>query len=205
MGKQSSKTTTKTVYGNTTTSNPYFTSNTSNKGTVTNFVPGSAYETINNFVNNNMGSLLNEYLNPTLDSITNKSKMNAFTKTLGNNTAKAVENDIVNPLSNRNMIRSSQATNMYNNLANSVNNSVADYANNLLAESQKNTASMLTTLLYSYLNGYNALSDTQKQSLSTSQGNGTTTQKTSNSNMGLSDLLGVATQAALLASQIKAL
>ena len=91
MGKQSSKTTTKTVYGNTTTSNPYFTSNTNNKGTVTNFVPGSAYETINNFVNNNMGSLLNEYLNPTLDSTTNKSKMNAFTKTLGNNTAKAVE------------------------------------------------------------------------------------------------------------------
>ena len=53
MGKKSTQTTTKKVYGNTTTSNPYFTSKTNNSGTVTNFVPGTAYDTVNNFVNNN--------------------------------------------------------------------------------------------------------------------------------------------------------
>lgn len=203
MGKKSSKTTTKNVYGNTTTLNPYFTSKTTNKGTVTDFVPGTAYDTVNNFVNSNIRNVLEEYLNPTLNSTTNRAKMNAFTNTLSNNTAKAVENDIVNPLSNRNMIRSSQATNMYNGLANNVNNSIADYANKLLVESQKNSGDMLTTLLYAYLNGYNALSDTQKQSLSASQGNSTRTQNTTNSSgMDISNILNLATQAAMTAAKL---
>lgn len=202
MGKKSTKTTTKNVYGNTTTTNPYFASNTTNKGTVTNFIPGTAYDTVNNFVNKNIGKVLEEYLNPTLNSTTNQSKMNSFVNTLKNNTGKVVENDIVNPLSQRNMIRSSQATNMYNNLVNSVNGSVADYANTLLSDSQKNSSDMLTTLLYAYLNGYNALSDTQKQSLTASQGNATKTQNTTSSGMDMSNVMNLATQAALMAAKL---
>ena len=58
MGKKSNKTTNKTVYGSTTTTNPYVTSQTNNSGTVTTFNPGTAYDTINNFViNNTRGSL----------------------------------------------------------------------------------------------------------------------------------------------------
>ena len=118
MGKKSSKTTNKTVYGNTTTTNPYVTSQTTNQGTTTNFKKGTAFDTINNFVNNNMNNLLDQYLNPNLNSTTNKAKLNAYTNTLNTESAKNLENTIINPLSNRNMIRSSQATNMYNNLAN---------------------------------------------------------------------------------------
>ena len=134
MGKKSEKTTNKTVYGNTTTTNPYVTSQTTNKGTVSAFNPGTAYDTINNFVNANTEKLLDEYLNPTLNSVTNQSKMNSFMNNLNAQTSQNLENNIINPLSNRNMVRSSQATNMYNNLAQTNASQIAEYANNLLAK-----------------------------------------------------------------------
>ena len=146
MGKKSKSTSTsKTIYNNTTTTNPYVTSRTDNSGTASNFNKGTAFDTINDFVNSNISNLLDEYLNPSLNSTTNKAKMNAFSNTLANQSAKSLENDIINPLSQRNMVRSSQATNMYNNL-----------------------------LTY-YLSGYDVLSDNQKQSLQTSAGNATRT------------------------------
>ena len=46
MGKKSTKTTSKTVYGNTTTTNPYVTSKTTNTGTVSNFNPNTTFDTI---------------------------------------------------------------------------------------------------------------------------------------------------------------
>lgn len=183
MGKKS-KTTKKTVYGNTTTTNPYVTSQTTNNGTTTIFNPGSAFDTVNNFVNSNIGTLLDEYLNPSLNSVTNQAKMNSYIDNLNTQTAKNLENNIINPLSNRNMVRSSQATNMYNNLAQTNANLIGGYANDLLANSQADTASVLGNLMLLYLNGYNVLSDTQSQSLATSQGNATTTQTTSN-NLGV--------------------
>ena len=134
MGKKSTKTTSKTVYGNTTTANPYITSQTTNKGTTSMFTPGSAYGTINNFVNKNIGGLLDQYMNPTLNSVTNQSKMNSYINKLNNETKKNLENNIINPLSQRNMIRSSQANDMYNNLAQNNANQISNYANELLAK-----------------------------------------------------------------------
>ncbi|MBE7710868.1 MAG: hypothetical protein E7Z92_01875 [Cyanobacteria bacterium SIG31] len=197
MGKKSEKTTNKTVYGNTTTTNPYVTSQTTNKGTVSAFNPGTAYDTINNFVNANTEKLLDEYLNPTLNSVTNQSKMNSFMNNLNAQTSQNLENNIINPLSNRNMVRSSQATNMYNNLAQTNASQIAEYANNLLANSQSDTAKMLTNLLLWYMNGYNVLSDTQNQSLVTSQGNATNTQNKTSSGIDSSQMLQLAMQLAL--------
>ena len=198
MGKKSSKTTNKTVYGSTSTSNPYVTSQTNNKGTVSIFNPGTAYDSINKFVNSNMQDMLNEYLNPSLNSITNKSKMNNFINNLNNKTTQNLENNIINPLSNRNMIRSSQATNMYNNLAQSNAAEIANYTNELLANSQSNSAEMLSNLLLWYMNGYNTISDTQNQSLATSQGNAQKTETTnSSSNLDMSPLVQLAMQIAL--------
>ena len=79
------------------------------------------------------------------------------------------------------MVRSSQATDMYNNLAQANAGNIANYANELLANSQAQTAENLTNLLLWYMNGYNVLSDTQKQSLSTSQGNATKSQSSTSS------------------------
>ena len=200
MGKKSSKTTSKTVYGNTTTTNPYATAQTNNKGTVATFNPGTAFDSINNFVNSNMDNLLNEYLNPSLNSTTNQAKMNSFMNTLNSETSKNLENNIINPLSNRNMVRSSQATNMYNNLANTNASAIGNYANELLANSQNNTASMLNNLLLMYMNGYNVISGMQNQSLATSQGNSTHTSQTTQSNDLTSQILGTAMQLALKAA-----
>lgn len=197
MGKKSTKTTSKTVYGNTTTTNPYVTSQTNNKGTTSVFNPNSAFGTVNNYVNQNMGSLLDQYMNPSLNTVTNQAKMNSFMDTLNSQTRKNVENNIINPLSNRNMIRSSQATNMYDNLAKENSNQIANYANELLANSQSDTASMLNTLMLMYMNGYNVLSDTQKQSLSTSQGNATKTQNTTETPSTM-DILNTSMQMAMM-------
>ena len=84
-------------------------------------------------------------------------------------------NNIINPLSNRNMIRSSQATDLYKNLSDTNTNTISSYINELLSESQDNTASMMNNLLNAYLQGYNVISDMQEQSLATSNGNATTT------------------------------
>lgn len=173
MGKQSTKTTSKTTYGNTTTSNPYATATTNNSGTTAAFQPGTALETVYNFVNKNMGSLLDEYLNPNLNSTTNQAKLNAYQNALNTSTYNNLENSIINPLSNRNMIRSSQATDLYKNLSNQNAASLDSYINDLLSTAQDNTASMLNNLLQMYLQGNNVLSGLQSQSLQTSAGNAT--------------------------------
>ena len=182
MGKKSNKTT--TTYGNTTTKNPYATASTNNSGTTASLNSGTALDSVYNFVNKNMNSLLDEYLNPTLNSTTNQAKLNAYTAALNNETTKNLENNIINPLSNRNMIRSSQATDLYKNLSDTATNSLSSYINELLAESQENSASMLNNLLSAYMQGYNVISDMQQQSLATSKGNATTTSE-SNTGSGI--------------------
>jgi hypothetical protein len=198
MGKKSNKTSSKTVYGSTTTTNPYVTSQTTNKGTVSIFNPGTAYDTLNNFVNTNTEKLLDEYLNPSLYSVTNQAKINSFMNSLNSQTNQNLENNIINPLSNRNMIRSSQATNMYNNLAQTNASQIAEYNNQLLANSQNETAKVIGNLLLWYLNGYNAIANNQQESLATSQGNANKSQTvTNNSLMDTAQILQMAMQLAM--------
>ncbi len=177
MGGKSSSTTTNTstqtntTLGNTTTSNPYVTSTTNNDGTTSSFVTGSALDTINTFVNDNISQLLQNYLNPSIDDATNQAKLSSFTSTLNEEAQKSLENNIINPLSQRNMIRSSQATDMYNQLQENINDSISDYTMELLGSSQENAATMLSNLMNLYLSGYNVISNNQSQSLSTSNAN----------------------------------
>ena len=199
MGKKSNKTTSKTIYGETTTTNPFVTSQTNNKGTTTVFNPNSAFSSINNFVNNNMSTLLDNYLNPSLDSVTNQAKMDSFINSLNTQSQKSLENNIINPLSNRNMLRSSQATDLYNKLASSNANQIGNYANELLANSQSETANVLSNLMLMYMNAFSAMSDTQKQSLSASQGNSTKSNNLTNSDTSLdmSSIMQLALQLAM--------
>lgn len=94
--------------------------------------------------------------------------MNAFNKQQQAN----LQNNILNPLAQNNMIRSSQATNMYNNLS----NQAADYANSLIANSQQDTGNIINNLMNYALQGWNVLNGNQALSLNTSQGNATTNQ-----------------------------
>lgn len=174
MGKKSTTTkTSSTTYGNTTTSNPYATATTNNSGTVASFNDGTALNSIYKFVNNNIDSLLNEYLNPSLNSTTNQAKLNSFVNNMNAQTKANLENNIINPLSNRNMVRSSQATDLYKNLSSTNINALANYMNTLLANSQSETGNVINNLMNKYNNGYDILSDMQTQSFNTSKGNAT--------------------------------
>jgi len=179
--KSSSKTNSSTTYKTTTTSNPYVKSTTTDSGTTTTLQPNTALSSVYNFTNNNIDQLLNEYLNPSLDSAANQAQLNAYTKTLNNETRKNLENNIIAPLAERNMIRSSQATDLYNNLANQQNDAISDYTANLLSNSQSNTASIINNLMNLAFQGYNVVSGNQAQSLNTSSGNASKTSSSSGS------------------------
>ena len=182
MGGNSTKSTkSKTTYGNTTTSNPYATATTTNKGTVAGFRPDTALESVYNFVNKNIDSLLNDYLTPNLNSATNQAKLNSFTNALNSSARKSLENSIINPLSSRNMLRSSQAADLYKNLSNQQTASLDDYITELLTSAQNESASMINNLLQAYMNGYNVISDMSDKSLDTSAGNATKTSTTTTS------------------------
>ena len=158
-------------YGSTATVNPYASAATNNSGTIAALKNGTALNTVYNYLNSNMAKLLNEYLYPSLNSEVNSAKLNNFMKNLSANSKKSLENDIINPLSERNMIRSSAANDMVNKLAQNNANSIADYSTQLLAESQKNSANIINNLLDAYMLGYNIVNDAQTQSLNTSKGN----------------------------------
>lgn len=193
MGKKSTKTTQSTILGNTTTTNPYVVSNTDNLGTLTTFKDGTALNSIYNFVNKNMDSILDEYLNPNINSASNQAKLNTFTNQLNSNSLKNLENNVINPLSERNMIRSSQATDLYKNLSEESADSISSYINELLSESENNAASKLNTLLNAYMQGYEVISDNQNQSLNTSVQNATkNASQTQNASM-LENLQSLAT------------
>lgn len=163
----------RTVYGDTTTSNPYAYSKTDNKGTMAGFQDNTALQSVYNFVNNNINSLLNEYLQPNLNSVTNRAKLRAFADSLSSQSKINLENNIINPLSKRNMIRSSQAQDLYRNLEDKNLSSLTSYANELLANSQSDTAKSISNLLSYYMLGANYLSDMQNHSLKASSGNAT--------------------------------
>lgn len=169
--KSSSSSSSTTNYKNTTTTNPYVSSRTNNSGTVTTLQPNTALSSVYDFTNANIDNLLNEYLNPSLDTTVNRAKMDAYTKTLNDETRKNLENNIIAPLSQRNMIRSSQATDLYNQLAKQNNEAISDYATSLLSSGQNDTANIINNLMNLAFQGYNVVSGNQAQSLNTSSGN----------------------------------
>jgi hypothetical protein len=70
-----------------------------------------------------------------------------------------------------NLLRSSQATNMYNNLS----NQSADYANELIANNQNDTWNMINNLVSLYSLGYQGIGAEQAQGINASLGSGETT------------------------------
>lgn len=164
-----------TTYKKTTTTNPYVTSVTDNNGTTTTLNEGTAYKSIYDYMNKNMDELLEEYRNPNINSKTNQALLQNYTRTLNDESRKALENSIISPLASRNMLRSSSATNLYSDLAKNVSDNIANYTAELLANSQRNTGDMITLLTNAYLQGQNAVNGNQALSLSTSSGNATTT------------------------------
>ena len=184
MGKGDSNTnstsTTTPTHAATSQSNPYYQTRTDKNGNLTTtFANGSAAQQAYDYVNANAGRLLNDYLNPSLDSAENKAMMNAYTKALNENTTNTLYNNIISPLANNNMLRSSQALNMYNNLSNQVNDSISDYANELIANSKANSWDTINNLMNLYTSGYQGIANETNNALQASVGNKTTTKSSS--------------------------
>lgn len=166
--KSNSTSVTTRSFRDTKTTNPFYTSTTTKKGeTNTDFQKGTAGETAYNFVNDNISNLLNNYLNPSLEDTTTKAKLDLFNQQQQRN----LENNIINPLARSNLIRSSQATNMYNNLS----DQSADYAKELIADSHNDTWNMINNLMNMYLSAYSGTAGEQSNSINTSLGAGNST------------------------------
>lgn len=172
MGKSKSNTTSNTsstpTFINTTTTNPFYKTTTDKKGnTVNSFIDGTAGKTTYDFVNNNISGLLHDYLNPSIDNSVNQARLAQFNKQQQSN----LQNNIISPLANNNMIRSSQATNMYNNLS----NQAADYTNDLIANSQNDTWNIINNLMSMYTNAYTGSNNDIATALKAATGNNSST------------------------------
>lgn len=163
--KSSTGSTTSTSLKPISLSNNFYTAKVKKNGKVTTGLKsGTAGKTTYDFVNSNISGLLDNYLNPSLDDPTTQAKLQQFNKTQQQN----LQNNILSPLANNNMIRSSQATNMYNNLS----NQSADYANDLIANSQANTKDMIETLYNLYSGVYQGMANDQATAVNAAIGAG---------------------------------
>lgn len=170
--KSSTSSTTKKSMKPTSQTNPFYSTRTTKNGdTTVSFQNGTAGQTAYNFVNKNLSGLLNNYLHPSLNDPTIQAKLNQFNKTQQQN----LQNNIINPLASNNMLRSSQATSMYNNLS----NQSADYANDLIANSQQDTWNMINNLMSMYMNAYNGTANEQSTGINASLGSGDSTTSSS--------------------------
>lgn len=176
--KTSSNSINKVNYSNTTTTNPYITSKTTNEGTTTEFSQGSGADTFNKFYNQYIGNVLNDLMNPNVDSARNQALVNSYANNLNKLSNINTENTI-NNLANRGLIRSSVANDMYKKQAETNADNIADYQASLMADNQNNATNLFNTLMNAYLQGWNIVSGNQALSLDTSRGNATTTQQSS--------------------------
>lgn len=177
-GSSSSVSVNSSKYSDTTTKNPYVTSRTTNKGTTTDFQPNTSLSDIFNFTNSSVGDLLNQYLNPTTENPVQQAQLEQYQRNLNESTRQALENNVIAPLAQRNMIRSSQATDLYNTLNKENQKSLDEYNTQLLTNSRKETEDMINTLMNLVYQGWNVVNGNQAQSLNTSSGNKTTTTTT---------------------------
>lgn len=171
--KSSSSGSSRVTYTPTTTNTPYATIYTDNNGTNTVLKDG-AMKDVYDFTNANMAGMLEEWKNPTLDTATNQAKIKAYNKVMNKNALTNLENNIIQPLSQRNMIRSSQATDLYKGLNNSLVDKYDDFVTQLLANSQTETGNMINQLQNWYLQGQNTLNNAMSANINQAGGHAIT-------------------------------
>lgn len=153
-------------FQSTTSTSPYATATSTKNGTdvkLNDFLTNT-----NAWVEKSMPSLYNQLLNPSLDNAVTKAKSNLFNDAFSESSKKAFENNLINPLSNRNMLRSSASTDMYNNFAKDQNDTISTFNNQLIADNTTDTSNLINQLMNIYLLGANlgnqAVSTAQNQS-----------------------------------------
>lgn len=137
------------------------------------FLPNTMYAQAYDAGNRDYDRLYNEWLNPSLDSVTNQAKIQAYDKEMNKGLQNDYYNNILNPLANSNMLRSSQATNMYNNLINQAADKRNDFTTNLIAEANAEAKDRLQMLYNAYAQGQAAMNGDLNSAIQMANGNST--------------------------------
>lgn len=185
MGKGSSTsndTTTQNIYGNTTTKNPFFNSSTDSKGnTVTKFAGKNAQLYKN--LQNSLDTALYNVNHPSLNDDVTQAFLRQQQRNLDEQSQQHMQNNIISPLVRNNMVRSSQATDMYNNMYNQNAKLINDYSDKALQDAYNRNLNLYNTLFGNYSNLYQGVASNQNTSLNASSGNKKTT-TSSNTSVG---------------------
>lgn len=141
--------------------------------TTQSFVPNTLYAQAYEKGNQDFNDLYNEWKNPSLDSVTNQARIQAYDKAMNQSLQNDYYNNVLNPLASSNMLRSSQATNMYNNLTNQAVDKRDDFTTNLLAESETNAYNRLKALYDAYAQGQAVMNGDLNSAIQMANGNST--------------------------------
>jgi len=158
--------------GNTSTpSAPYYQSVTSNNPYAKAYANyfGNGY-TLNKFltqqnktIEETVPQLYQRLLNPTLDDAVSQARTQAFTKAFNAQSKNAFENNLINPLSERNMLRSSLMNDMTKNFQETQASQIADFNTELLSNSVSDTQALIELMMNQYKTnasyGQNAVSN----------------------------------------------
>ena len=140
-------------YASTTSTNPYATGKANSSG--------SSYElndfltNTNKYVESSMPGLYTQLLNPSLDNATTKARSDLFYKTFNEDSTKAFENNLINPLSSRNMVRSSTMNDLSNKFQKDQTDTISNFNDQLIANNTTDTTNLINTLMNLYLTGAN--------------------------------------------------
>lgn len=140
-------------YASTKSTNPYATGTANSSGSsydLNDFLTGT-----NKFVESSMPGLYTQLLNPSLDNPVTKARSDLFNKTFTESAKKSFENNLINPLSTRKMVRSSVANDLENKFQKDSTDAISNFDNELISNNASDTASLISTLMNLYLTGAN--------------------------------------------------
>ena len=104
----------------------------------------------NQFIEKNVPQLYNQLLNPNLNNPISQARTQAFTNALNAQSQNAFENNIINPLSQRRMLRSSLLNDLSNNLQKQQTQQISDFNTQQLANSLNDTQALINQLMNQY-------------------------------------------------------
>ena len=153
------------AYPTVTSSNPYATATINASGA--NYTLNPFLTAQNKTIEKTVPMLYQRLLAPSLEDPVSLARRRAFAKVFNNDAKVSFENNLVNPLSQRGMLRSSLLNDMANNLQNSQTAQLANFNNNLLANSIADTQSLANFYMNQYANNANFGQNALNSALST--------------------------------------
>lgn len=104
----------------------------------------------NSLIEQNVPQLYSQILNPTTENKISQAQTKAFTNDLNVQSRAAFENNIINPLSERRMLRSSLLNDLANNLQQTQTSQIANFKNEQLANSSKEAMELVNFFMNQY-------------------------------------------------------